>query len=109
MAYDELAADRVRLALKGRRGVTEKKMFGGLAFMLRGHLCCGIVADELMLRVGPDRYGELLEAPHVRPMDFTGKPLRGFLYIEPKGFATAAGLARWIDIAAGFVRTLPAK
>ena len=77
MAYDEKLADRVRGVLVDRRDVHEKKMFGGLAFMVRGHMCVGIVDRELMARIGPDASEKALTRPHVRPMDFTGRPLKG--------------------------------
>lgn len=89
--------------------MVEKKMFGGLSFMVKGHMCCGVVGDELMVRVGPDGYEAALERPHARPMDFTGKPLKGFVYVAPQGFSTQSTLERWIRLALEFVETLPAK
>lgn len=84
-------------------------MFGGLTFMVKGNMCCGVVGDELMARVGPDGYPAALKRPHARPMDFTGKPLKGFVYVAPEGFADRAALESWIGLALGFVETLPAK
>ncbi|SRR6266566_6866339 len=78
MAYGEKLADRLCRALSRRGGISEKKMFGGLAFLLGGKILCGIVKDDLMVRVGPRRYSEALGRPHVRPLDFTGRPMRGF-------------------------------
>lgn len=89
--------------------MVEKKMFGGLSFMVKGHMCCGVVGDELMVRVGPDGYEAALERPHARPMDFTGKPLKGFVYVAAQGFSTQSTLERWIRLALEFVETLPAK
>jgi len=109
MAFDEKVAARVRAALKGRRGVAEKKMFGGIAFMVRGHMAIGVNDDTLMVRVGPDAYEASLARPAAREMDFTGKPLRGYVYVGPKGFASAAGLGEWIERALAFNRTLKAK
>ena len=77
--------------------------------MLRGNMCCGIVKDTLMLRVGPDQYEKLLRKPHARPMDFTGRPLKGFLYVAPEGIRTEAALRHWVQHALDFVATLPAK
>ena len=77
MAYDEKLAARVRGALAGRGGVEEKKMFGGLTFMLRGKMCCGVLKGDLVLRVGPDRAAGALKSPHARPFDFTGRPMKG--------------------------------
>jgi len=88
---------------------SEKKMFGGIVFMVDGNMCIGIVKDRLMLRVGPDQYEELLKENHVLKMDFTGKPMRGFVYLQPEGFAEDDDLQRWINIALSFVRTLPPK
>jgi TfoX/Sxy family transcriptional regulator of competence genes len=109
MAYDEGVAQRVREALADERGVVEKKMFGGIAFMLRGNMCCGVVGEELMLRVGPDGYDEALAEPHARPMDFTGRPMRGMVYVAAPGFESDADLAGWIERAARFARRLPPK
>ncbi len=109
MAYDEGVAQRVREALEDRSDVVEKKMFGGIAFMVRGNMCVGVNGDSLMLRVGKERNDELLERPHVRQMDFTGKPMSGFLYLSPEGFESDNELSSWIDIALDYVLTLPPK
>ena len=77
MAYDENLADRIRKALAGRKGVTEKNMFGGLSFMLGGNMCCGVVREDLVVRVSPGSYEDALAEPHARPMDFTGRPPPG--------------------------------
>ena len=77
MAYDEKLADRVRDILEGDPGVSERKMFGGLAFMVDGHMACGIAGDDLMLRLGAEGAEAALQKPHVRPMDFTGRPMKG--------------------------------
>ena len=84
-------------------------MFGGLAFMLRGNMCCGVVGDSLMLRLGNDGAAKALGEPYVRPMDFTGKPMKSMVYVGPDGIAAAADLARWLELAVAFVQTLPAK
>jgi len=109
MAYDEGLAQRIRESLHDRRDVVEKRMFGGLAFMVRKHMCCGIVKDDLMVRVGADRYEEALRHPHARPMDFTRKPLKGFVYVGPRGTADDVDLEHWIGNALRFVLSLPAK
>ncbi len=83
-------------------------MFGGLAFMLDGHMTCGIVGHDLMLRLGPDLAGEALKRPHVRVMDFTGKPMAGMVYVSPQGLRGRA-LRSWVAKAEGFARTLPPK
>jgi TfoX/Sxy family transcriptional regulator of competence genes len=109
MAFDEHVAHRVRSALSGRPGLEERRMFGGLAFLLGGHMTAGVVGEELMLRVGPQAYDEVLRHPHVREMDFTGKPLRGLVYVEPAGFRSDADLRTWLARAAAFTSTLPPK
>lgn len=108
MAYDEKLAERVRKAMATRKRVTEKKMFGGLAFLLGGRMCCGILGDDLMVRVGPERYAAALTRPHVRPMDFTGKPLSGFVYVGSTGVKTGAALAKWLREATEYAASLPA-
>ena len=108
MAYDEQLADRVRELLSPEPGLTERKMFGGLAFMLDGHMSCGIVGDELMLRLGVDGAEDALERDHVRPMDFTGRPMTGMVFVSADGLRGDA-LRDWVEGAAAFVRTLPPK
>jgi len=85
VAYDEQLADRVRDVLLPEPDLTQRKMFGGLAFMLEGHMCCGVVRDELMLRLGIDGAEEALGRDHVRPMDFTGKPMTGMVFVSAEG------------------------
>jgi len=109
MAYDQQLADRVRRALDGLPEVVEKKMFGGLCFMVTGHMCCGIVDTRLMARVGPETYEDALHEPHTSPMDFTGKPMKGMVYVQPAGTADAEGLEAWIDRCLGFCLSLPPK
>jgi len=108
MAFDEGLAERVRDVLRDSREIAERKMFGGLAFMVRGNMACGIVGDGLMLRLGADGAESALEHPHVRPMDFTGKPMTGMVFVGPGGLRGAA-LQRWVSRAVGFVGTLPPK
>jgi TfoX/Sxy family transcriptional regulator of competence genes len=108
MAYDEGLAERIRLVLDERR-VVEKKMFGGLAFMLRDYMCCGVIDDRLMARVGPENYEAALARPHVSKMDFTGRPMKGYVYVEPDGVADDDDLRDWVEKCAAFVATLPPK
>ena len=96
MAYDERLADRIRALLGGRADVEERKMFGGIAFMVAGRMACGVTDGDLMVRVGPDRYEDALARPHTRPMDFTGKPMRGYVYVAPAGIAAKADLRAWV-------------
>ncbi len=109
MAYDEGLAQRVREALTERRDLTEKKMFGGLCFLLGGNMCCGIVGDELMLRVGPEAYEEVLGRDHAREMDFTGRALRGMVYVGVDGIRTDDALESWLEPAVAFAGSLPPK
>jgi TfoX/Sxy family transcriptional regulator of competence genes len=109
MAYDEGVAERVRELLFDRNDVVEKKMFGGLAFMVRGNMCVGIIGDRLMARVGADNYAEMLKLPHTREMDFTGKALKGFVYVSPEGFDDDDALEDWVKRCLRFVNSLPAK
>ena len=109
MAFDEKLADRVRLALSGTRGVTEKRMFGGLCFLINGNMCCGIVGDTLMARVGPDVYEAALARPHAREMDFTGRVLTGMVYVAPEGVGTKRSLEAWVRRCMEFASNLPPK
>jgi hypothetical protein len=108
VAYDEDLAWRVRAVLPPGGAVTERQMFGGLAFMLGGHMFCGVVRESLMVRLGPDGAGRALDQPHVRPMDFTGRPMKGMVFVDPGGLRGAA-LGEWVAAAAAFARALPPK
>lgn len=109
MAYDEQLATRVGEVLPDPSLVAERKMFGGLAFLVRGNMSCGIIGDRLMVRVSRDSHEAALAQPHVRAMDFTGKPMRGFVYVEPAGIATAADLLEWVHGGVAFAASLPSK
>lgn len=108
MAYDEELADRVRLVLADEQNLTERKMFGGLAFMVNGNMACGIVGDRLMLRLGAEGADTALDEPHVGQMDFTGRPMTGMVYVERPGLDDAA-VRRWVEQATSFARSLPPK
>jgi TfoX/Sxy family transcriptional regulator of competence genes len=103
MAYDVKLAARVHDRLSAMRGFSEREMFGGLCFLLNGHMCAGIVGHTLMLRVGPEQYSAALARPHAREMDFTGRPLKGMVYVDPPGIATGAALSRWLRLATDYV------
>jgi TfoX N-terminal domain len=107
VAYDKGLAERVRAVLAGQT-VTEQQMFGGLAFMIGGHMACGVVKDTLMVRLGPEAAGHALERPHVRQMDFTGRPMKGMVFVEPAGLNESA-LRHWAGAAAEYARGLPPK
>lgn len=109
MAFDETLAQRVRSLLIGRSGYEERRMFGGIAFMLDGRMCCGVLKDELVARVSAADYADALKQPQVRPMDFTGRPMKGYLYIAAAAITDDGSLAPWIERCASFVTTLPAK
>jgi TfoX/Sxy family transcriptional regulator of competence genes len=108
MAYDEDLADRIRDVLAAR-DVREQKMFGGLAFMVGGHMTVGVVGDELIARVGADGEDEALEQPHARPMDFTGRPMTGFVFVDAAGVANDDDVRAWVERALAFVATLPPR
>jgi TfoX/Sxy family transcriptional regulator of competence genes len=101
---DEELVERIREALGPQPGVVEKRMFGGLAFMVRGHMCVGMARGNFMVRVGPEHYSEALARPEARPMDFTGRPLAGFVYVD-----RSASIRPWVARALRFVETLPRK
>src|SRR5262245_15958499 len=103
MAYDEGVAERIRQALSGKENLTEKKMFGGLAFLMNGNMLVGVMGNRLLVRTGPKEHGSALKRAHTGPMTFTGKPMRGFVVVEPAGFATGQELRSWISLALGFV------
>lgn len=109
MAYSEQLADRTRAALIASRRLEERTMFGGLAFVVNGHMCCGIVGEELMVRVGPDLYESSLAQPHTREMDFTGRPLKGMVYVGREGLQSERELGQWVQRSLAYVSTLPAK
>lgn len=109
MAYDNELANRIRGILDGHMGIAEKGMFGGLAFMLNGNMCVGVVKADLMVRVGADDYDAALAHEGARPMDFTGRPLRGFVFVSGEAVATDGSLAEWVGRGLAFAASLPAK
>ena len=109
MAYDEALAGRVREVLADRSDVTERKMFGGIGFMVGGNMCCGVQGDDLIARVGEEAHEGALELAHARPFDFAGRPSKGFLYVGPRGTATDEDLRAWVQRSLAFVTTLPPK
>ncbi len=109
MPYDQQLAQRVRRALADRPAVVEKKMFGGITFMLAGNMCCGVLNQDLMVRVRPDQYDEALAQPHARPMDFTGRPMKGMVYVGPEGHRRDEHLKEWVLRGVDFASSLPPK
>jgi TfoX/Sxy family transcriptional regulator of competence genes len=106
MAYDEALEGRIRRAVADREDVTDKKMFGGVAFLLDGKMFCGIVKDDLMVRVGPERHERALGEQHVRPMDFAGRPMKGYVYVGSAGSKTDKMVQRWVERGLEFVATV---
>lgn len=109
MAYDVGLAERVREALGGRPGLVEKKMFGGIGFMLQGNMACGVNKEDLIVRVGPERYEEALAQTYARPFDFTGRPMKGWVMVAPDGYESDSDIESWVQQGADFALSLPAK
>ena len=109
MAYDEALAERVREVLGARSGVTEKKMFGGIAWMVGGNMACGVIGEDLIVRLDKEDGDAALGEEHTRPFDATGRPMRGFLMVASEGLVDAAELARWVDAGADHAASLPPK
>jgi len=107
MAYDERLATRVRTVLKGQPALIEKKIFGGLAYLSNGKMFAGILNRDLVVRVGPEANDAALTRPHTRPMDFTGRPMKGYIYVSPAGTKSVAQLRAWLARGQTFVASLP--
>ncbi len=108
MAYNEELARGIAAIVGVRDDVAEKKMFGGVAYMIQNKMACGIVRDDLMARIGPEEHDAALAEPNVRPMDFAGRPMKGMIYVSPEGWRDPAILAKWVNMSVAFVLTLPA-
>jgi TfoX/Sxy family transcriptional regulator of competence genes len=109
MAYDEGLAQRVREELSARPGYEERKMFGGIGFMLRGNMATGVIGEHLIVRVGPDDYERALAEPHTQPFDMTGRPMRGWVVVTAAGYAADEELRAWVQRGATYALTLPPK
>jgi len=110
VAYNDIDAARVRDALAARKArVAEKKMMGGLVFMVDDHMCVGLAAERMMVRVGEAAHDSACMLPHARAMEFGKMKPRGFVFVDHAGWATAADLGAWLDRGLAFVATLPAK
>jgi TfoX/Sxy family transcriptional regulator of competence genes len=109
MPFDEMLAIRLRAALGPLPNLEEKKMFGGVGFLLNGNMACGVHKDDLIVRVGAAGYEQALSRPHVRPFDMTGKPMAGWIMVEPQGFETESDLQSWVEQGLEFTRSLPIK
>jgi TfoX/Sxy family transcriptional regulator of competence genes len=109
MAFDETLADRARVVLEPHADLTERRMFGGVAFMLAGNMCCGVIGEDLMVRLGEEEATRALEEDGVRPMDFTGKPMKTSVYVAPEVTADDESLAGWVEAGAAYALSLPPK
>jgi TfoX/Sxy family transcriptional regulator of competence genes len=109
MAYDEKLAERIRAELKSARGLTEKKMFGGVGFMINGNMACGVHKQELIIRLGDADFERALKQAHARVFDMTGRPMKGWLLIAPPAITTDKALQAWIERGVQFARSLPPK
>jgi hypothetical protein len=109
MAFDEELAGRIRTYLADDLSFSERRMFGGLAFLCLGNMAFGIIGESLMIRVGRDRYDEILARPHARVMDFTGREMRGFVSVDPAGFVHDAQLHAWLQLGEDYASSLPPK
>ena len=110
MAFDEALAARIRKKLGKRAGLTEKKMFGGLAFLLHGNMCCGVHGKEMIVRVDPEATQRALKDRHTRVFDLSGgRPMKGWILVQPKGLATPAGLSKWVTTGVEYAASLPPK
>jgi TfoX/Sxy family transcriptional regulator of competence genes len=107
VAYNEELAERVRAIVADRTDVEEKKMFGGLTFMVAGQMCCGVLKDDLVVRIEPGEFDVLVAQPHVRPFDFTGRPMQGMVYVDHGGLADPEALRRWVQRGADYVAAHP--
>jgi len=108
MAYDDTLVERVRQAL-AKEPIVERKMFGGLTFMVSGHMCCGVQDNRIMVRVGPDAYDKSLRYWGVKPFDVTGKPMKGMIWVEAGAIRSTSQLKNWVGKGLAHVRSLPPK
>lgn len=109
MAYDENLTQRIRSHLTGITGLVEKKMFGGVGFLINGNMACGVNGSDLILRVDPDHYAQIISQPHVRVFDMTGRPMKGWVLVAPGGCETEEDLQDWVQQGVAFAQTLPPK
>ena len=109
MAYDDNLAQRIRAELGALSGLVEKKMFGGVGFLVQGNMACGVHGNELIVRVGPGRYEQALAQPHTRPFDMTGRPMSGWIMVAPAGVAGDQELVAWVRMGVEYTLSLPPK
>jgi len=109
MAYDEVLAARMRVALSRKKGIVEQKMFGGVCFMVNGHMCCGVAGKDLVLRLGEEGTVAALEEPHTREMDFTGRVMKSMVFVDANGTKSDEQLRSWVNRAFDHAKSLPQK
>ena len=109
MAFDEKLASRIRKQLGNRKGLTEKQIFGGIAFLVNGNMCCGVHGEEMIVRLAAEETDKALSDPHTHLFDLTGRPMKGWILVKPKGLATDAALGKWVGVATSYVGSLPPK
>jgi hypothetical protein len=109
MAFDQGLAERIRKHLTQQQGLTEKRMFGGLAFLLNGNMCCGVHQRELIVRLDPAQTVAALTEPHTRVFDLSGRPMKGWILVEPAGLANEPALAKWLRFGTNYAASLPKK
>lgn len=109
MAYDEGLAQRLNEILAAVPGIVEKKMFGGIGYLVGGNMACGIIGEDLIIRVGPDKYDDSLQMRHARPFDFTGRPMKGWIMVSPEGYESDSHLHEWAERGLEFAYSLPPK
>jgi TfoX/Sxy family transcriptional regulator of competence genes len=107
MAYDEMLAARVRDRVKNLAGLSEKKMFGGVGFLLNGNMACGVIKKDLIIRVGPDAYESNLKEAHTKPFDMTGRPMTGWIVVVENGYSAEGDLAKWVQKGVNYAYSLP--
>ena len=109
MAYNEKLAERIRKILQFEKGFDEKKMFGGICYLLHGNMVCGILKNDLIVRVGQKDYADILTLPYTREFDITGRPMKGWVLVSASGIASDKALKGWIEKGISFVKSLPPK
>jgi TfoX/Sxy family transcriptional regulator of competence genes len=109
MSYDENLAHRIRTLLKGMRGLQEKKLFGGVGFLLNGNMACGVHKDSLIVRIEPEGATAALRQPPVRPFEISGRPMQGWILVSAEGCRKSATLAKWVNMSVTFAKSLPRK
>lgn len=109
MAYDLALAERIRKRLGGKPGLSEKKMFGGIGFLLNGNMCCGVLGKEMIVRLDPAEAESALKKAETRVFDFSGRPMKGWLFVRGKNVSTDDGLKGWVKMAVAYAGSLPAK